>query len=476
MEGLEATELKLSEVRRKNPWFRVDAEYFQKDYLLLEKQLEKIGAETLESLSHSIINFGAYSLCNEIKYLDSGVPFLSVGDIKENSIEIENVRLIDAQLSRQLLSKSLVREGQVLLTIAGTVGNAAVAHELPIDTNSNQAIANISLRSVSPFYAATFLNSRYGKQQTKRLIVSNVQPNLLLIQVKSIELPVLSDTFQKAIEKVVKNAHVTKELSSDLYAQAENLLLDALGLRDWQPPEPVAYEQKFSEIFSSSRWDAEYHQPGAMELNNRLKSAGSFDLSTLADVSNGFPWQSDSFIEGDEAGEPFVRIRDCKPGVIEISQLDKLETKYADSQMQPKAQKGDLVLGMDGLKWFYAGLIYEPCYVNQRVAWIKPHENNPVSSEYLMLIINSIIGQKQLLRQMTIAHTVGHITNVDVRNLLIPELTKETRELLTSKVQDSFKARQKAKSLLEAAKRAVEIAIESDETAALAYLEAQTAN
>ena len=72
-------------------------------------------------VSDSIINFGAYSLCNYIEYKTEGVPFLNVGNIKENIIDLENVKLIDSNLSHTLLWKSLVKENQVLLTIAGTI-------------------------------------------------------------------------------------------------------------------------------------------------------------------------------------------------------------------------------------------------------------------------------------------------------------------------------------------------------------------
>lgn len=49
------------------------------------------------------------------------------------------------------------------------------------------------------------------------------------------------------------------------------------------------------------------------------------------------------------------------------------------------------------------------------------------------------------------------------------------QEAIQRQVEQSFSVRRRASQLLEAAKRAVEIAIEDSETAALAYLRAVTA-
>ena len=58
---------------------RIDPEYYLPEYLEKDKFLEEIHAKNLEDISHSIVNFGAYSLCSQVKYLEKGgVPFLQV--------------------------------------------------------------------------------------------------------------------------------------------------------------------------------------------------------------------------------------------------------------------------------------------------------------------------------------------------------------------------------------------------------------
>ena len=104
-----------------------------------------------------------------------------------------------------ILKKSKVQEGQVIITMAGTIGNVAVAHKMPEKVNSNQATAKITLRKdFSPYYLAAFLNSYYGRKQTEREIVSSVQPNIFLFQIKNFRVPIISKQKQKEIEKIYK--------------------------------------------------------------------------------------------------------------------------------------------------------------------------------------------------------------------------------------------------------------------------------
>lgn len=194
-------------------------------------------------------------------------------------------------------------------------------------------------------------------------------------------------------------------------------------------------------------------------------------LADLGSVTSGHPWKSSFFRESTEDGLPFARIRDCKPGVLQPEALSKLDTTHVQSEAQSQAHKGDILIGMDGVKYFYGALVDKPIYVNQRVSWFSPSGSNEFPPEYLHAVINSIVGQSQLLRQMTIAQTVGHITNENVRELLIPVLTEEQRDRIAKMFRKSTTARQQSKSLLERAKRAVEIAIEQDEKTALAYLD-----
>lgn len=147
---------------------RVDPEYYRPEFIKIEKKIKSREWKELSYFKKHIRSFGAYSLCNQIEYKESGIPFLRCQDIKDGYIDLTNCLFIDKPTSR-LLWKSDVEPGTVLLTMSGSVGNAAIAtEELPYPLNSNQDIAKIMLKAnsgLNPYYLTTFLNSFYGQGQ-----------------------------------------------------------------------------------------------------------------------------------------------------------------------------------------------------------------------------------------------------------------------------------------------------------------------
>ena len=138
---------------------RLDAEYYQPEYLKLSSKLKTQNSKLLEEIAESVVSFGAYSLTNYIEWEESGVPYLNVEDIRDGRIEFDGTKFISEKVD-EILKKSRVREGQVIITMAGTIGEAAVAHKIPKKVNSNQATAKITLKQgYSPYYLAAFLNS-----------------------------------------------------------------------------------------------------------------------------------------------------------------------------------------------------------------------------------------------------------------------------------------------------------------------------
>ena len=64
------------------------------------------------------------------------------------------------------------------------------------------------------------------------------------------------------------------------------------------------------------------------------------------------------------------------------------------------------------------------------------------------------------------------ISEQDLLALPVPRIDQNTQKTVSAAVQAAQQSRQRATQLLDAAKRAVEIAIEDSEAAGLAYLEA----
>lgn len=462
--------LKLSEAKEENPSFRVNSEYFCKDAmravaLVIGRKNLPVSA-VVESVQHPA------ELTRE--YDDHGLLIMLAQNVRDNRIEFGESAYMPAS-RRPLLEPNRLNVGDILMTRSGAnFGQSAAWKFAGLEAFACADLLVFRNARIPNGYLSSFFSSRLGKTLIERGVYGMAQPHVAPSYLLRMRVPCLG-RLEQMIDQTIEGAIAEQGRAGVLLRSAEEVLTVALGLRDWQSPEPLTYARQSSDVFASGRIDAEFFDPSKAIIVDRLKKYGAQPLQNFVEVATGFPWDSDFFLEGPVAvGEPFVRIRDCKPGSLDPADLDKLEPHYAESKNQPRAKPGDLVVGMDGLKWFYASLLVGACYVNQRVAHLRVPAEQSLSSEFLLACLNSILGQRQLLRVMTIAHTVGHITLNDIRRMLIPRVPKQKHDEITSKVRQGHSARQRSRDLLAAAQRAVEIAIERNEAEAAAFLSEQT--
>ena len=456
----------------KNPDLRIDAECYTPYHLEVERAILKKNFNLVKDYAASVINFGAYSLCNYIEFLDSGKPFLVTEDINNNVIETSKLHYISEEV-HSLLHKSHCSKGQVLLTMAGAyLGQAAVFNE-DFECSSNQAIAKITFKpnSINPYYLSTFLNCRYGQSQIERFRTGTGQPNLNLGLIKIIKVVEASNNFQGAIDRGVNTALELRRKGISIYEEAQNLLLSELGLTDWQPKHRLTFVTNYSDMEQAERIDAEYFQPKYEEIVHAIKShSGGWDtLGDLVTIKKCVEVGSKEYLD---AGIPFIRVSNLSP--FEITEEKYIsETLYAEIR-QHQPEQSEILLSKDATP----GIAH---YLRERPIKMIPSggilrlksKTDRINNEYLTLVLNSILTKEQANRDVG-GSLILHWRPDQVKATVIPILPKEKQIQIQQKVIESFNLRQQSKHLLECAKRAVEIAIEQDEQTAIAYLENET--
>ena len=88
--------------------------------------------------------------------------------------------------------------------------------------------------------------------------------------------------------------------------------------------------------------------------------------------------------------------------------------------------------------------------------------------------MNSIAGKYQVDKYFKGSSGQIELYPKDIDNFYIPLINEDTQTQIADLVQQSFALKAKSERLLETAKRAVEIAIETDEQTAMAYINDQT--
>ncbi len=468
MNGLEISELKLSEVLHDNEDFRTDSEYFSKSNLEKLAVLESKGFDYVGDFAfvtdgiHESIDF-----C-----LESNINLISAKSPKENYFDLSsNYHILKEQHEKN--TRTALKVGDVIVSSVGTIGNCAVVDETILPANSDRHVGIIRTNeSYLSHFLSTFLLGKYGRFQTLRESTGNVQLNLFIYRIRKLKIAKLSFEFQMRIEELVKAAHEKLEQSKRLYAEAESLLLGELGLRDWQPTNENVAVKSFKESFLfSGRLDAEFFQLKYDELDKILKTHESTNLrSLISNYSTGFPFDSGSYVKN---GISLIRINNIKRGELDLSNVATIPIE--DSKLSPKdvVKENDLLLSMSGT---VGNCCKVPkgtkAIINQRILRFSVENFN---EDALALIINSPIVRMQLERIGTGA-VQTNISSGDIFKLQIPLLDKTFQQQISNMIQECFTFKDESKRLLELAKRGVELAIEQDEQAALELIGEKAAN
>ena len=128
-------------------------------------------------------------------FVSKGINFIKAESILDShTIDKNKFAFIDAE-TNDLLKRSIICSGDIVFTIAGTLGRFALIDESVLPANTNQAVAIIRADSqkVRPEYLYSFFLGNWHNDYYTKRIQQAVQANLNLGTIKSLPIPVLSD-------------------------------------------------------------------------------------------------------------------------------------------------------------------------------------------------------------------------------------------------------------------------------------------
>lgn len=201
---------------------RFDPFYHKKEFEELEKILTRINPVRFSSIIE-IITKGETPLWKGEIYVDEGVPFLRVQNIEIDGIKGEQI-FITEELHNQM-RRSKLFGGEILFTMAGSIGIATIFPNDFGEANINQAIAKIVLKSnleLNKKYIVEILNSKICKKQSERFLTVSAQPNINFEQIKSIKIPLPPLEVQEEIAAHIQSIRQqAKDLEREAKAEVE---------------------------------------------------------------------------------------------------------------------------------------------------------------------------------------------------------------------------------------------------------------
>lgn len=463
LEGLEVTEMMLSDVRAENDKLRIDSGYFAKPMLVAERRIRAYvnGHDELGALFSRFVK-GIFDI-NADAYVDEGVPFVRIQNLKDGLIDTRGLAFLpedvhDGERKTQLLRGDIV--------LSKTAYPAASLVTLERANTSQDTIATTLSEHGRTNYRASavvaYLNSTTGQALLWRQFQGNVQLHLSLDDGRKVPMPRLSDKLQAAVEGVFLEAETLRNSAAAQIARTEQSLLHALGLDTWTPPEALSYVRSSSRAFAAGRLDAQFFAPRVEELLARLGRDGL----RLSDVA---PARHERFEPTGSGDFDYIEIGSL--GADGTAASESVPMAEAPSRATQHVRAGDVITST-----------VRP--IRRLSALIASEQDGAVcSSGFVVLHSQGISGEVlltylrlplvcELMDLHTSATMYPAISESDLLALPIPAIAPSVQAQVQDAVRQSAHARQRASRLLDAAKRAVEIAIEDAEAAALAHLAA----
>lgn len=391
---------------------------------MLEKKLNQIEQSivSLKDLAASFTN-GDHG---GINYTKDGVRYLRGQSVTEQGLEFTDERYISIEDHTRMIRAEVI-PGDVLLTIAGSIGNCCVVRGVE-RANINQAIVKIRpSASFDSDYLSIFLNSRYGKFQINRLANGAVQLNVNFSEVGDIQVVIPSLEIQRSL---VAEIEAARQIKTQKLAQADELLssldvylLARLGLSTLQEDYQNAYAIKLSQI-RNGRYDSWYHAPRFIKIAKELEKC-NFPLTSLGNivlnpVGGATPRRSDSELYTD-TGVKFLRILNVKPYEIDLTDIKFIvDLVHAGELARSQLKKDDILMTITGRVGTAAVVTQEilPANINQHIVRLRIQRTDCLPT-YLAAYLNSSIGLNLSNRSVTGGTRIA-LDYEAIRNLQVP--------------------------------------------------------
>lgn len=456
LEGLEASERRFSELER--TW-RIDAEFFQRRHVRLSERLAKLVCDNAASVAN-VSDGNHFSIAES--FIDGGIPYYRGQDaVGHFFIEQSTPNTITREAFDQpYMKRSHLKQGDVLLSIIGTIGETSLV-KTKQDATCSCKLAILRPHNIAPEYLAAYLSSSVGRSLSDRWKRGAVQTGLLLEDMDQIPIARLSKPLENAIGAAVGQAYDALEKNRKLSEIAEQTLLNALDLDTWTPPEALSYVRSSREAFSAGRLDAEFFTPRVTNLLSKLGRDGL----TIADVA---PARHERFESGDSGAFDYIEIGGL--GADGTATSETLLQIEAPSRATQHVRAGDVVAST-----------VRP--IRRLSALITPEQDGYVCSSGFVVLTPRGINAETLLTYLrlplvcelmdlhTSATMYPAISESDLLRLPIPAIPASVQNHIATALRQATASRNIATALLDAAKRAIEIAIEDSEAAALSWLE-----
>ena len=433
--------------------FRIDAEYWHPVFIRNSKLVSPY-QKLRDYVDRNIANIKSSPINRDFEYLE----------ISQISLSSFEYRTIKVQLGEEPdRAHYILKKGDVVVSTVRPNRNAVAIIEKD-EIIGTSGLAVLRSNNIEAEYLLAFCKTNYFVNCLMRANKASMYPAVSINDILDTPLFIPSKSFRLLVVEAVKNSAIALDKSKQIYVVAQTLLLAELGLADWQSEHQLTFVKNFSDTQRAERIDPDYFQPKYDEIEKGIENYSGRSNK----VRDEFKQNKSTFEVDPEKLYRYVEIGSVNVSTGEIV-AEEVLGKDLPANAKRVLKKGDIIVSKVRTYRGAITIVQEDGYVGSG-AFCVLRENGQINKETLLACLRSKLFLTWSWKPNT-GTSYPTLDDDDILDFPIPILHQEKQTEIEQKVSESFNLRNRAKHLLEYAKRAVEIAIEQDEQAAIDWLE-----
>ena len=384
----------------------------------------------------SLISKGTTPKGGKEAYIKEGINFLRIENLNEDgSINHSNISHISKEEHEGSLKRSILEAGDLLISIAGTLGKVGFVRECDLPMNTNQAIAFVRLHK-------NLFENMYLKYAIESPLVNNeLLSKTKVTSIPNLTLEIISNCKIPLPPTLSEQQRIVNRIES-MFAKLDEAKEKAQNVVDGFETRKAAILHKAFTGELTAKWRKEN---GVSDDSWEEKTIGEIS-SKITDGEHSTPKRVDQF-----CGYYLLSARNIHNGEIRLDDVDFVtENEYERIRKRCNPNKNDILISCSGSIGRVCVIQDNNKYVMVRsAAMVKLLQDNPFYIAYMLQSFNVQQQIEKTKKQSCQANLfLGAIKQLLLPVPTLPEQVEIVR-ILDIIIEKENKAKQAAEAVLE---------------------------
>ena len=415
----------------------------------------------------SVISKGTTPKGGKDAYLKEGVNFLRIENLNEDgSINLSNISHISIEEHEGNLKRSILEEGDLLISIAGTLGKVGFVTKSDLPMNTNQAIAFIRLHKdiFDNMYLKYAIESPFVNAELLAKTKVTSIPNLTLEIISNclIPLPPTLTEQQRIVNRI-----------ETMFAKLDQAQEKAQSVLDSFEPRKAAILHKAFTGELTANWRKENNPEESSKYLEKIKDKVEIRLdfkywentklpeswceSTIGNLlyfAGRVGWKGLKAEEYTSEGPILLSVYNLNDGdEVSFNKINHITNERYDESPEIMVRKNDILLTKDGAgigKLGYVNELPEKATINSSLLLIRPGD---VANYKFIFYLLSGPALQNIVKERITGSATPHLFQRDIKEFVLPVPSlpeqQEIVRILDTVLEKEFRAKEAAQTVLD---------------------------